>query len=39
MIRIVADTSTLYSTRQAKDAGFDVSPPVCYDQQPDLSGV
>ena len=26
MIRIVADTSTLYSTRQAKDAGFDVSP-------------
>ena len=25
MIRIVADTSTLYSTRQAKDAGFDVS--------------
>lgn len=26
MIRIVADTSTLYSTAQAKDAGFDVSP-------------
>ena len=26
MIRIVADTSTLYSTKQAKDAGFDVSP-------------
>ena len=26
MVRIVADTSTLYSTSQAKDAGFDVSP-------------
>lgn len=26
MIRIVADTSTLYSTAQAKEAGFDVSP-------------
>ena len=26
MIRIVADTSTLYSTLQAKEAGFDVSP-------------
>ena len=26
MIRIVADTSTLYSTAQAKAAGFDVSP-------------
>ena len=26
MIRIVADTSTLYSTEQAKAAGFDVSP-------------
>ena len=26
MIRIVADTSTLYSTTQAKAAGFDVSP-------------
>ena len=26
MIRIVADTSTLYSTGQAKEAGFDVSP-------------
>jgi len=25
MIRIVADTSTLYSTKQAKEAGFDVS--------------
>ena len=26
MVRIVSDTSTLYSTQQAKDAGFDVSP-------------
>ena len=26
MIRIVADTSTLYSTAQAREAGFDVSP-------------
>ena len=26
MIRIVSDTSTLYSTRQAQDAGFRVSP-------------
>ena len=26
MIRIVSDTSTLYSTTQARDAGFDVSP-------------
>ena len=26
MIRIVSDTSTLYSTQQAKDAGFVVSP-------------
>lgn len=26
MIRIVADTSTLYSTEQARNAGFDVSP-------------
>ena len=26
MIRIVSDTSTLYSTQQAKEAGFDVSP-------------
>ncbi len=26
MIRIVSDTSTLYSTTQAKEAGFDVSP-------------
>ena len=26
MIRIVADTSTLYSTSQAREAGFDVSP-------------
>ena len=26
MIRIVADTSTLYSTTQAREAGFDVSP-------------
>ena len=26
MIRIVADTSTLYSTRQAQEAGFEVSP-------------
>ena len=26
MIRIIADTSTLYSTAQAKEAGFDVSP-------------
>ena len=26
MIRIIADTSTLYSTAQAKAAGFDVSP-------------
>lgn len=26
MVRIVADTSTLYSTAQAKAAGFDVSP-------------
>ena len=26
MVRIVSDTSTLYSTRQAKDAGFAVSP-------------
>ena len=25
MIRIVADTSTLYSTAQAKETGFDVS--------------
>ena len=26
MIRIVSDTSTLYSTTQAREAGFDVSP-------------
>lgn len=26
MVRIVSDTSTLYSTSQAKEAGFDVSP-------------
>lgn len=26
MVRIVSDTSTLYSTQQAKDAGFAVSP-------------
>ena len=26
MIRIVSDTSTLYSSQQAKDAGFEVSP-------------
>ena len=26
MIRIVSDTSTLYSTAQARDAGFGVSP-------------
>lgn len=26
MVRIVSDTSTLYSTAQAKEAGFDVSP-------------
>ena len=26
MIRIIADTSTLYSTAQAQEAGFDVSP-------------
>ena len=26
MVRIVSDTSTLYSTRQARDAGFAVSP-------------
>ena len=26
MIRIVSDTSTLYSTSQAAKAGFDVSP-------------
>ena len=26
MIRIVSDTSTLYSTRQVQDAGFRVSP-------------
>lgn len=26
MVRIISDTSTLYSTTQARDAGFDVSP-------------
>ena len=26
MVRIVSDTSTLYSTAQAREAGFDVSP-------------
>ena len=26
MVRIVSDTSTMYSTLQAKEAGFDVSP-------------
>ena len=26
MVRIVADTSTLYSSEQAKQAGFSVSP-------------
>ena len=26
MVRIIADTSTLYSTTQAREAGFDVSP-------------
>ena len=26
MVRIVADTSTMYSTAQARDAGFDVAP-------------
>ena len=26
MVRIVADTSTLYSTKQAREAGFAVSP-------------
>ena len=26
MVRIVSDTSTLYSTRQAREAGFAVSP-------------
>ena len=26
MIRIVSDTSTLYSTSQARESGFDVSP-------------
>ena len=26
MVRIVSDTSTLYSTTQAKEAGFSVSP-------------
>lgn len=26
MVRIVSDTSTLYSTTQAREAGFDVSP-------------
>ena len=28
MVRIVSDTSTLYSTAQAEQAGFSVSPPV-----------
>ena len=26
MVRIISDTSTLYSTQQARDAGFAVSP-------------
>lgn len=26
MVRIISDTSTLYSTTQAREAGFDVSP-------------
>ena len=26
MVRIVSDTSTLYSSAQAREAGFDVSP-------------
>lgn len=26
MVRIISDTSTLYSTAQAREAGFDVSP-------------
>ena len=26
MIRIIADTSTLYSSQQAREAGFDVAP-------------
>ena len=39
MVRIVSDTSTLYSTRQAREAGFAVSPPVRYHQRQVLPGI
>ena len=39
MVRIVSDTSTLYSTAQAREAGFAVSPPVCHHRRQHLPGI
>ena len=39
MVRIISDTSTLYSTTQAREAGFAVPPPVRDHRGQDLPGV